>query len=122
MKSYKECLDALSKSSFRSRFHLKKKDLEYVKEKGIEAIRRHAYDFIVTRLAPAKIDNDGKQTPMRNHPVFIAQHGTATCCRGCLEKWYKIEKGRKLTDDEIEFIVNLIMFWIEKEVNYASKN
>ena len=122
MKSYKEFLDALSKSSFRSRFHLKKKDLEYVKEKGIETIRRHAYDFIVTRLAPAKIDNDGNQTPMRNHPVFIAQHGTATCCRGCLEKWYKIEKGRKLTDDEIEFIVNLIMFWIEKEVNYASKN
>ena len=122
MKNYKECIDALSKSSFRSRFHLKKKDLEYVKEKGIETIRRHAYDFIVTRLAPARIDNDGKQTPMKNHPVFIAQHATATCCRGCLEKWYKIEKGRKLTDVEIEFIVNLIMFWIEEEVNHANKN
>lgn len=122
MKNYKECIDALSKSSFRSRFHLKKKDLEYVKEKEIETIRRHAYDFIVTRLAPARIDNDGKQTPMKNHPVFIAQHATATCCRGCLEKWYKIEKGRKLTDVEIEFIVNLIMFWIEEEVNHANKN
>ncbi len=25
--------------------------------------------------------NDGKQTPFRGHPVFTAQHATATCCR-----------------------------------------
>ena len=69
-----------------------------------------------TRLAPSRILNDGKQTPMRGHPVFIAQHATATCCRGCLEKWYKIEKGKELTSEEQDFVVNLIMAWIKKEV------
>lgn len=71
----------LSKSQFRSRFHLQPKDFDYIdKNLGIETIQQHAYDFINKRLAPAKIINDGKQTPMRGHPVFIAQHATATCC------------------------------------------
>ena len=86
-------LTRLSKSKFRSKFHLKQQDKDYVKEKGIDKIREHAYDFINKRLAPANIPNDGKQTPMRGHPVFIAQHATATCCRGCLYKWHKIQPG-----------------------------
>lgn len=75
-------LQRLSKSQFRSRFSLKEKDFEYIQKKGIATIRSHAYDFIHKRLAPAVIPNDGKQTPMRGHPVFIAQHATGTCCRG----------------------------------------
>lgn len=83
-------LDRLSQSKFRNSFHLKNKDIIYINEKGISKIEEHAYDFISKRLAPAIIPNDGKQTPMRGHPVFIAQHATATCCRGCLAKWHKI--------------------------------
>lgn len=49
-------------------------------------IRQHAKDFIANREAPAYIANDGKQTPMRGHPVFIAQRATATCCRECMAK------------------------------------
>jgi len=89
------------------------KDRQYIRDKGIDTIRSHATDFITSRLAPSYPNNDGKQTPMKGHPVFIAQHATATCCRGCLEKWYKIEKGRALTDDEIGFVVDLVMGWIE---------
>ena len=106
-------LAALRKSKFRSRFKLTDKDRQYIQDKGIETIRSHAVDFITTRLAPALPKNDGKQTPMKNHPVFIAQHATATCCRGCLKKWYRIEKGRPLTDDEINFFVDLVMGWID---------
>lgn len=109
-------LSRLQKSKFRSGFHLKEKDKKYYFEKGEEKIREHARDFVKKRLAPSEIANDGKQTPMRGHPVFIAQHATATCCRGCLEKWYKIEKGKTLSCEEQEFIVNLIMAWIKKEV------
>lgn len=89
----------LSKSKFRNKFKLGLKDKEYIKEKGINKIKEHAYDFINKRLAPKEILNDGKQTPMRGHPVFIAQHATGTCCRGCLYKWHKIPDGRKLTDE-----------------------
>ena len=109
-------LNNLSKSKFRSKFHLKQKDKDYIKEKGMDKIREHAYDFITKRLGPSDIQNDGKQTPMRGHPVFIAQHATATCCRGCLYKWHKIPKGVELKREQIDYIVNVIMAWIEKEI------
>ena len=69
------------------------------------------------RLAGAIIPNDGKQTPMKGHPVFIAQHATATCCRDCLYKWHKIEKNKELLEEEIDYIVQVIMIWIEKEID-----
>jgi hypothetical protein len=106
-------LAALKKSRFRSRFKLTDKDHQYIQDKGIDTIRSHAIDFITTRLTSPYPKNDGKQTPMRGHPVFIAQHATATCCRGCLEKWHQIEKGRALSDDEFGFVVDLVMGWIE---------
>lgn len=109
-------LDRLSKSNFRNKFHLKEKDKEYVRSKGQDTIERHAYDFINKRLSPAVISNDGKQTPMRGHPIFIGQHATATCCRGCLYKWHGIQKGRSLTDEEINYVVSLLMHWIAREM------
>ena len=113
--NYDEILYRLSKSNFRSSFHLRKYMINYIDEKGLDKIKEHAYDFIRKRLAPSVIPNDGKQTPMRGHPVFIAQHATATCCRGCLEKWHRIPKGRYLNKKEIDYIVNLIILWIKKE-------
>lgn len=108
-------LKKLSSSKFRSSFNLKDKDKEYITMKGIETIYTHADYFVRSRLASSNILNDGKQTPMRGHPVFIAQHATATCCRGCLSKWHKIEKDRELSEKEIRFITALIMKWIKRE-------
>ncbi len=106
----------LSKSKFRSKFKLSIKDKIYIKEKGLNKIRKHAYDFINKRLAPSFILNDGKQTPMKGHPVFIAQHATACCCRSCLYKWYGIKKNKTLSDNEKEYIVNIIMEWIKRQL------
>lgn len=106
----------LAKSTFRSRFHLSEKDKKYVIDKGIPTIGEHAKEFITKRLAPKELLNDGKQTPMRGHPVFIAQHATATCCRGCLFKWHHIEEHKELTEEEISYIVLVIMRWIQKEM------
>ncbi len=116
MIDYDLILDRLNKSNFRKSFYLKKKDIEYINKKGIETIKSHAYDFINKRLTPAVIINDGKQTPMRGHPVFIAQHATACCCRECLFKWHKIEKDRELMPIEIDFIVGLVMEWINRQI------
>ena len=112
-----EILYKLSKSKFRSSFHLNNKLKEYTKEKGIDTIRNHAYDFINKRLKPKTIKNDGKQTPMKGHPVFISQHATATCCRNCLYKWHKIPKEKELSNKEVDYIVNLIIKWIENEID-----
>lgn len=106
----------LSRSAFRNRFYLKPKDREYVWTKGMDTVRRHAYDFVRQRLAPAVIPNDGKQTPMRGHPVFLAQHATATCCRGCLWKWHHIPAGTALTPAQQDYVVDVIMTWIEREM------
>ncbi len=113
---YDELFNRLAKSEFRSRFKLKEKDLKYIQDKGLDTIRSHAEDFIRTRIAPAVIPNDGKQTPMRNHPVFIAQHATATCCRKCISKWHHIPKGVELTKEQQEYIVNVIMEWITRQM------
>ena len=83
----------------------------------MDTIRSHAADFVRTRLAPAQIPNDGKQTPMRGHPVFLAQHATGCCCRGCLYKWYRIPAGVQLAEEQQEYIVDVLMAWIEKEYN-----
>jgi Domain of unknown function (DUF4186) len=105
-------LAALKKSKFRSKFKLTQKDRDYITSKGLETIKEHAYQFINSRVAASFPKNDGKQTPMRGHPVFIAQHATATCCRGCIQKWHGIEKGRALNEMEVDFLVALIMEWI----------
>ena len=107
----------LSHSKFRSSFYLNQKDREIISKKGLATIREHARQIIAKRLAPAIIPNDGKQTPMRHgtSPVFIAQHATGCCCRGCLEKWHHIPKGRALTSEEQEYVVEVIMHWIESK-------
>ena len=105
----------LSRSNFRSRFHLNDRDIQYIQEKGMDTIHSHAADFVRTRLAPAQIPNDGKQTPMRGHPVFLAQHATGCCCRGCLFKWHRIPAGVQLTEEQQVYIVDVLMAWIKRE-------
>ncbi len=110
-------LNSLSKSKFRGSFRLRKYMIEYIDQKGLDKIEEDAYTFIENRISNTSNFVDGRQTPMKGHPVFIAQHATATCCRGCLEKWHHISKGRELTPHEIDFCVALIMAWIKNEIN-----
>lgn len=110
-----ELFARLSESAFRSKFHLRPADIAYIDSKGMDTIRAHARDFVAKRLAPACIANDGRQTPMRGHPVFTAQHATACCCRGCFEQWHHIPKGRPLTPSEQQYAVSVLMAWIKKE-------
>ena len=109
---------SLSRTKFRGSFHLNNKMKEYVREKGIDKIKSDAYDLIKKRIAPQVIKNDGKQTPMKQvHPVFIAQHATGTCCRGCLERIHHIEKNKELSAKEIDYIVKVIIMWIKNEIS-----
>ena len=108
----------LSKSKFRSSFHLNNKMKEYVSLKGIDKITKDAYEIINSRIKPENPKNDGRQTPMKQvHPVFIAQHACACCCRSCIEKWHKIDKNKELTDDEVDELVTLLIEWIKREYN-----
>ena len=109
----------LGASRFRARFRLRGGELAYARTRGMEAVLRHADEMIGARLAPAHPPNDGRQTPMRGHPVFLAQHATATCCRGCLAKWHGIPRGRALTDEERGYVVAVIGRWIAEQERAA---
>jgi hypothetical protein len=106
---------ALSKSKFRAKFHLQDRELKILHDKGLDAVMQHARDLITQRLAPANISNDGRQTPWRGHPVFIAQHATACCCRGCLEKWHGIPNGKPLSESEINYILSILRTWLTNQ-------
>jgi exodeoxyribonuclease V alpha subunit len=103
----------LAESAFRSKFKLSAKDHAYIASKGMATIEKHAADFIAFRIAPAQPRNDGRQTPLRGHPVFVAQHATATCCRGCIAKWHGIAKGGQLSAEEQRYLVEIILAWLD---------
>lgn len=107
--------EKLNQSTFRSRIMLNEKDYSYLKSKGEMVITKHAFEFIRQRLAPANPIKDGKQTPWKGHPVFVAQHATATCCRSCLMKWHNIPEGCNLTPQQQQYIVQVIMYWLCQE-------
>lgn len=119
MRDIDELFTQLAKSPFRSNFKLNAKDLNDLHTKGMPTILSHANDFIQKRLSPADIPNDGKQTPMRGHPVFVAQHATATCCRGCLQKWHRIPARVALTLEEKTYILKILHRWL---ANYCPPN
>ncbi len=116
MQTRKQALEKLSRSRFRSRFYLSEADKAYIRKVGMETIRTHAVRFVAERLSPAEPLHDGKQTPMRGHPVFIAQHATACCCRKCLQKWYRVPMHMPLSALQQEKIVGLILAWLQMEM------
>lgn len=121
MRDMEELFAALGQSQFRRGFRLRGKELAYLRSKGLRAVLEHASDFIDKRLAPAEPANDGKQTPMRNHPAFVAQHATATCCRGCLQKWHGIQKGHALDDEERRHVLSVLEKWLAEQERAAPR-
>ncbi len=117
MNDIEDVFEQLRRSPFRQRFRLKAQERDYLARKALEVVLAHGSDFIDKRLAPAEPANDGKQTPMRGHPIFVAQHATATCCRGCLEKWHAIPKGRPLSTEEKQYVLDVIRRWLSAQAN-----
>lgn len=108
----------LAQSKFRSSFYLNTRDLDYIRCRSWDKLERDVRTVIASRLAPAVIANDGRQTPMRHglFPPFIAQHATGCCCRSCLSKWHGIPAGRPLTAREQNYVVSLVMAWLRRQV------
>jgi len=121
LKTLDKIFERLDKSDFRKSFMLNNKEYEYLNKKGLDTIMEHADYFIDSRLTPAYPKNDGKQTPMGNHPVFIAQHATGTCCRSCLFKWHRIKKNKELSTREKQYIMHVIKIWLCNQINPCSR-
>lgn len=111
-----EAFRRLARSSFRRKFRLQGRELAHLQTWGLPRVMKEAEELIRKRVAPAEIANDGRQTPWRNHPIFVAQHATATCCRGCLEKTYEIPKGHALRAEELALVLGAIERWLEEQL------
>lgn len=107
---------ALARSAFRRKFRLQGRELAYLQTWGLPHVMKQAEELIRKRVAPATIPNDGRQTPWRNHPVFVAQHATGTCCRGCVAKTYGIEKGHALEPAELAHLLAAIERWLQAQL------
>ncbi|KPL24200.1 MAG: hypothetical protein AMJ75_04400 [Phycisphaerae bacterium SM1_79] len=105
----------LGRSAFRSRFRLSGKEATCLRQKGLATVLEHARDFLTTRLADADPANDSTQTPMKNRPVSIAQQTTGTCCRKCLAKWHHIPKGKPLTKEHVDYVVEVLGQWLVRQ-------
>ncbi len=116
MNDLDEVFRRLAASPFRRKFRLQGRERAYLETWGLPHVMKQAAELIRTRLAPAEPKNDGRQTPWRNHPVFVAQHATATCCRGCLEKTHGIAKGHALDPDEMGHVLAAIERWLGTQV------
>ncbi|MCU1231379.1 MAG: hypothetical protein JWO97_4263 [Acidobacteria bacterium] len=110
-----EVFHRLGRSAFRRKFRLEGKERAYLETWGLSSVMTQGRDFIEQRLAPANPKNDGRQTPWRNHPIFVAQHGTATCCRGCLEKTHEIARGEALTAEQKDYVLRVIETWLKSQ-------
>jgi hypothetical protein len=114
-------IDAIGRHPFRAKFHLRARERAIVQLRGMPAVREHATELFGRRVAPAEPHKDGRQTPYRGHPVFVAQHATATCCRTCLERFHAIPKGHALDPTEQAYAVDVICRWIERELDATAR-
>jgi predicted Fe-S protein YdhL (DUF1289 family) len=112
MRNLDDLFTALARSRFRSKFRLGPAEIKDLHRHGLAAILGHAAGFIDERLSPAEPEKDGRQTPWRGHPVFIAQHATATCCRGCLAKWHGIPAGVELNQEQKAHVLKVLERWL----------
>jgi hypothetical protein len=55
---------------------------------------------------------DGGQTPYEGNIIFYGQHATATCCRKCIKEWHGIPEGRELTQEEMDYLAELLLVYI----------
>ena len=115
MRDLDELFDELQSSAFRRSLRMTPREMSYLAVKTLPVVLEHARGFIAERLAPAAPSNDGRQTPHSGHPVFVAQHGTATCCRKCLEKWHRIPRGAPLSSGEVDYIISVIERWLREQ-------
>jgi hypothetical protein len=111
---------ALGRSSFRRKFHLVGRDRDYLARQGLDRVLAHGRQFITERLAPARPVSDGRQTPLAGHPIFVAQHATATCCRNCLRRWHGIARFRALTPAEVAYVLEVLRHWLQLDSERCS--
>lgn len=64
----------------------------------------------------ARHPREGQQTPYEGNVLYYAQHSVAACCRKCVEYWHGIPMGNALTDDEVQYLTQLVLLYVEQRM------
>ena len=89
--------------------------LNHALRKGLGGLREAVETRLSKYVGPpsSELFRDGTQTPLNGNVIYYAQHATATCCRKCSEEWHGINRERRLTADEIGYMTELIMLYVQ---------
>jgi len=90
--------------------------IEHATKKGMVAVLANVPKRVVQSIGKAEPFRDGTQTPFQGRAVYYAQHATATCCRKCVEEWHGIPRGRELEDEEIHYLSQLIVRYLQERL------
>ncbi|NVM29287.1 MAG: DUF4186 family protein [Candidatus Helarchaeota archaeon] len=117
----KYTIEALRKELFRRRYwarRIDKKLLEPLLEKELSEIEKKVENRIRKYVNKKFNDNpwDGRQTPLEGNLIYFAQHATASCCKKCIEEWHGINRNELLTEEQIKYLVGLIMVYFENRM------
>jgi hypothetical protein len=117
--------DSLNKELIRNVFwNTKIEDVAIynAKKKSRSEIREEAKTLLSRRVGKLNTFIDGRQTPLgKENIVNYAQHATATCCRKCMDAWYKIPKENELTEVQLEFCTDLVMSFVDEKLKMWEK-
>ena len=108
-----ELLRRLRASSKHRRVHLGPREYALAERKGIETLKAEARKIVLTRISELRGVSDGRQTPMRGHPVFLAQHATGICCRDCVLEWHGIPKRGVMSAKQLNHLHSVLAAWLE---------
>jgi uncharacterized protein DUF4186 len=86
---------------------------DHALRKGRAALLGSVANRIAKSVGVENPYRDGQQTPFQGNVIYYAQHATASCCRTCIEYWHGIEKGRPLTSDEQDYLIQLVTLYID---------
>ena len=107
----------LSKSPLHSDIILSRRDREYYKN-NYNNIYRETEDIVKKYLLHI-MSKDTGHIKEWGHPAYTAMKATGCCCRNCLYKWHNIPTNRRLTDNEVKYITDLMMEWMKRDMKYS---
>ena len=100
--------------------------IDYARRKGKIALAQAAQKRIQQAVGNPTHPLQGRQTPRESSPtanaIHYAQHATASCCRPCLEEWHGIPLDRPLTTDELTYLTELAMLYVEARLPDLSRD
>ena len=60
--------------------------------------------------------NQIKKQEQRPSRETRPEHNPATCCSECIRKWHKMQSGKELSQVQQDYLVDVIMTWIQREM------